>query len=184
MSHLTQDDLDLGLDFKNTRFLDELIFEDKFSFTEPETTKTIAGTFPYLEKLQHKVITKGKWKLTIQNPIGDVPFETIRDSVMTYSERDGAKIKRYEIIDYIFFPERNEAEIIINVLDNPIPLFVIWGAVALAVMITGAIATNSVLVDITKIVDDIGTSPLVIGVLLIFLIPVLITGGKFIKKGK
>lgn len=185
-----------GVDF-DSRFdfnLDNILADKNFlnpdffdvqEFNLPSTTKTIGGRFPYNEKLHNLIITKGKWKFTIDNTIGDVPFDVIKDTLVAYSNREGAQFKRYEILDHKYFPERNQSELIVNVIDNPIPLAVIWGAVAVATLITGAIAIDSILVDVSKFVDDIGSSPLVIGILLIFLVPILISGGKFLKgKGK
>lgn len=122
-------------------------------------------------------LSKGKYIFTIGKPAGTVTDlkELLKDSIVV----DG-QLKDFEIYDLKYDFQNDKLQLFVNIIDNPIPILVIWGAVAIAVMITGAITTHSILESITPIVDVV-TSPLGYGILLIFLIPIIMP---LFKKGK
>lgn len=126
-------------------------------------------------------LTKGSYRLKIGNPTGTITGfrDKIQDFVVVDSMEKGFKVfkLKYSIMEDKLF-------VSITIKDNPIPVLVIWGAVAIAVMITGAITMGSVLEDITPIatpivetisqLPKIVNSPLGYGIILIFLLPLLL----------
>lgn len=135
-------------------------------------------------------ITKGKYRFKIGNPTGTMPtgFTQKQDIVMFIDEQGNFKEKAYTVDAVRYDAVDNKLYVDVDVLENPIPLFIIWGAVAAVVMIVGAITADSILEDVSSLTDnavvepvkELGKQPIVWAVLAIFLIPVLLS---LTKKG-
>jgi hypothetical protein len=149
-------------------------------FIPADATSTKQG-FEISENIDKgMLLSKGRYIFTIGKPAGTITDlkELLKDSIVVDGE-----LKDFEIYDLKYNFQNDKLQLFVNIIDNPIPILVIWGAVAIAVMITGAITTSSILEDITPIVDVV-TSPIGYGILLIFLIPIIIPLLKQLKKGK
>ena len=150
---------------------DEYLFGGEYDWNKADCT--IVG-YSYDEKLSDVVLSKGAYRLKIGNPSGD-----ISDFSPSSNWVNVAGINKEFSVDKIRYDyQEDKLYVDIDIKDNPIPAVVIWGAVIIAVSITGALTVNSILEDITPLTK----SPFTIGIMLIFLIPVVISLIKVLKK--
>lgn len=155
------------------------LWDEYYDYGENPNDNTFVNTTPVVSKYDGVLLTKGKYKLTIANPTGKIDnFGSYADTI-DFVDYDGVfQSKRYVVSGSKYDAVNDKLIIWIEILENPIPIFVIWGAVAIAVMITGAITTDSILEDVEKIVDK----PISWGIMLIFLLPVIAIFVKDMKK--
>jgi hypothetical protein len=145
----------------------------------PESTGTKAAQkYPIHSKIGDGLrMVKGRYRLTVENVSPNADFSDF-DGLGATVPVDGVE-KKYTI-DRISYDVGGSTLLIdITIIDNPIPLFVLWGAIAITVAIIGALSVNSVL---TK-VETLANSPAGKGIVMIFLIPAALLLLNFFKKG-
>ncbi len=126
-------------------------------------------------------ILKGTYKATVGKPRGAIttPFVGREDFCQYVDENGILQSKRFSVDSITYLAETDKLEVVFTVIENPIPLFILWGAVAVIVLTVGAMSVNSVLEKIEPVVsgavvtpiDRLGKEPLAWGILLVFLIP-------------
>jgi heme exporter protein D len=133
------------------------------------------------------LITKGKWRLTIGRPAGVTPTTWNKSTqYFAYIDTDGQYQQKPYTVEGVTYDAVNDKLLVdINIIENPIPLFIVWGAVAVVVLVVGAITAKSILESVTKLAEDVtndaivkpvtklGTQPIVWAVVAIFLLPVV-----------
>jgi len=97
----------------------------------------------------YETLSKGSYRLTIGKPQGVLSKTFERQVTFASYFDDSGKYQQHKVsVDSIVYDNINNKVIVdITLYDNPIfiPIFVIWGAVAVVVAVTGAIAVNSIL---------------------------------------
>lgn len=131
-------------------------------------------------------LTKGRWRFTIAKPSGPVTgFTPIQDAVAFLDDNDDFQLKSYSVDELTYNPVTDKLEVVVDIKENPIPLFVIYGAVIGITAIIAAMSVDSVLEKVEQVVTtipkELGKSPFAWGILLIFLVPVLILAYKKTK---
>lgn len=141
----------------------------------PDVLRT-GEVFPVKLPNSQFMMTKGRWKLFISNPANATTvFERVVDSVSVVGEF-GPEVKDYVIEKTVLDLENNMLEVTINIIHNPIPILIIYGAIAGILAIIGSITINSVLTKIEKVTEpvfDIVSKPMVWAIIAIFLLPIL-----------
>jgi hypothetical protein len=114
-------------------------------------------------------ITKGRYRFFVSNPSTlDFDFEPIAHSVNV----DGTQ-KRFIVEGINYDLLTNEMVVTVNIIDNPIPLILIYAAVFAIIAAVGAVSVNSILTHIEKILDAPVIWPIVLIVGSAILIPLI-----------
>jgi hypothetical protein len=147
---------------------------------EPDATQ-VAAFSGYIDSSIDKDVTlsKGWYRFTIKNPVSFNASLDVVNGVMPVDDGTGNVVnKRYTVQNLSYSVVENRMFVDVHVIDNPIPLFIVWGAVAVALAVAGALAVNSVLESIEQItapVFNFLTSPVgiiaIIGVLALLILP-------------
>jgi len=124
------------------------------------------------------LLTVGKWKFTIGKPIGPLNnFTPISKQVAFLDDNNDFQMKAYTVEAVSYNPISNKLEVTVDIHENPIPLFIIYGAVIGIASIVAAMSIDSVLEKveqvITSVPKELGKSPFAWAIVLIFLIPVV-----------
>jgi len=132
-------------------------------------------------------LTKGSWRLTIKNPVG-MPGEItdkITDFVLLLDESGEFKQKQFTLDRTKYEAINNKLIVDITIIDNPIPVAVIYGAVILISVIAIAVGTNSVLESVEEITVGSGgllNHPAVWLILLAIALPAITVFYKTVKR--
>ena len=127
--------------------------------------------------LQDFVLTKGTYNFYIDQAVdfsGGLPTKEM--TVSFYDEHYIVHNKRFAIQSGKYNVDTKQLILKVDIIDNPIPLFVIWAACAAALMIVGAVTFDSVVTDVEKLSNSptgIAFSLTAIGVVILLLVPVL-----------
>lgn len=125
-------------------------------------------------------LTKGKWKFVYSNP-NAVTFLPSTEQAIFFDGQADLKTKELEIESIVYDFEKNEASIIVDIKDNPIPAIIVWGVIISATAIIGAFSANSIL----KRIESLGSNPVAIGgISVLILFGLAAVGFTFAKKGK
>lgn len=125
------------------------------------------------------MLTVGKWKFTIGKPEGPINnFARVTDQVAFLDDNDNFQMKSYTVEAVSYNPLTDKLEVTVDIHQNPIPLFIIYGAVIGIAAIVAAMSIDSVLEKVEQVVTSIpkelGKSPFAWAIVLIFLIPVIL----------
>ena len=118
------------------------------------------------------LITKGRWKFYIKNPntFDTNSFDRFA-SVIPVTNNDGTITeKRYVIESMKYNVSQNSLVVQINIIDNPIPLILVYAAIGAIILAAGAISINSILTHVEKIID----APIIWPIALIILFPMVL----------
>lgn len=119
-------------------------------------------------------ITKGRYRFYISNPgILSDDFTPIAH----YVSVDGVQ-KRFTVEGLTFDVVNNELVATVNIIDNPIPLIIIWAGIFAICAAVGAISANSVLTHVEKIIETPIIWPIVAIVGAVLVIPLI---GPYVK---
>lgn len=100
------------------------------------------------------LIRKGRYRLVVRNPESDVFVNDPISTVAGFVDESGNYQSKAIRIDSIKVDLlANRAVVDITVLENPIPLIAVWGAVFVACAIAGALATNSIIESVEVLLD-------------------------------
>lgn len=159
--------------------IDDIRFDEN-GIMRPDVTQ-VAAFSGYIDKNVDSAVllTKGWYRFTIGNPVSFEKSMNVIDGVMPVDDGTGEYVdKRYSVGNLRYDVIQDEMYVDVHVVDNPIPLILVWGAVAVALAVAGALAANSVLRSVEKIttpVFDFFKSPvgiiLMVGVLALMILP-------------
>ena len=124
------------------------------------------------------MLTVGKWKFTIGKPAGPINnFTMVNDQVAFLDDNDDFQMKSYTIEAVSYNPISDKLEVTVDIHENPIPLFIIYGAVIGITAIVAAMSVDSILEKVEQVVTsvpkELGKSPFAWAIVAIFLIPVV-----------
>ena len=123
---------------------------------QPDVTRVDipTGSVSSNQVMNDTLITKGRYRLTVRNPVGPVfTNEPIPTEALVTTE-DGTIVSKAITVDMIRVDvESNKAFIDITVHDNPIPLIALYGAVFVVCAIAGALSATSVLESVETILE-------------------------------
>ena len=173
----------------NTLFnISDMRFDD-IDFSQPINNTYVSNDAFWKSNVNNDLIlSTGKYKLTIGNPTGNVnEIEKSFSGVAAFVDNDGQIYnKNYDIYKWDYDVQKNKLYLYLDLKQNPIPIFILYGAIAITLMVAGAISVNSVLEHVEKLSDNVTSnllsSPVIWAIVAIFLIPVLISGYKVVKK--
>lgn len=154
---------------------------------------TYVGTNAYIDNGLPKdiVIDSGQWKFTIARPAGDLSRQwKPKDDLIQYFDEQKMEFVQYSysVDRLIYRAEDDELDVYITMKANSPALYLVYAAVVVVIGVVVSLTARSVLKSVEKVVDtgvqtvkQLETSPLVWGILALFLIPVLISGYKTVK---
>lgn len=124
-------------------------------------------------------LTVGEWRLHITNPNNKASagiHTSIKDTVKVIDPVKGVVDKKYEIVGVEYDLVGEMIYVDIKIYQNPIPILLIYGAIAVGLTVIGAMALNSILVKVeqlftetTGLLNSTGSKMII----LVFLIPLL-----------
>jgi hypothetical protein len=107
-------------------------------------------------------LTKGRYVFTVGKPVKFTEVFGGQKGVVDVYDHDagGTVQKRFKVTSLVYDVQNDTLAIGVNIIDNPIPIAVIWGAVAVICLITGAVTVNSVLENVERIGNLVFESPM------------------------
>ena len=157
-------------------------------YNTPESTK-ILGNFKVDNSFYLDMpITTGRWRLHIAKPSGNLTgfTSTYKDVIPVLDPVKGYIEKEYEIQAMEYDVSKDMLYVDIELFDNSLSAGVVYGAVAVVLLIVGAMSANSVLVKVEALIKTTGgaikssTIP-ILAISSIFILPLLIP---ILAKGK
>lgn len=129
-------------------------FDDGISNPSDATQVNIPSGSDGQSFMTDTMIRKGRYRLVIRNPESDVFVNDPIHTEATFMDSSGTQRFKALRIDRIKVDlVDNKAVVDITVLENPIPLIAVWGAVFVACAIVGALSATSVIESVESLLD-------------------------------
>ena len=124
-----------------------------------------------------RMLTKGSYKLTFFNPEFSkkaVLTEPIEDTCSVFDPEKFIEIPKKYSVDQIEYDYPNNRMVVdITIEENPIPIFILYGAVIGVIALIGAWSTTTVLEKVEETFVSVTSSPITYGIILVLLLPLL-----------
>lgn len=172
----------------NGHILSDLNFDD-IDFSQPVDALFVDNTLAPNTLDSDFLLETGKYKLTIGNPTGIISnlessFTASKEFINP--ETGQFETKTVKVYKWDYDVQNNKLHLYIDYHNFAVTALMVYGVIAIVLVVAGAIATNSVLEKVEKVTggisDTIKGNPAIWAIIAIFLIPVMVTGIKYFKK--